>query len=80
MIVDPASSQVYGKNQTPDPAAAPLAKGERPVIPYERVRSLVVDAFTGATERQIEVGDGLIVLAIRKGQPIEEVFLRESFF
>ncbi|KAM0791843.1 hypothetical protein ACM66B_004100 [Microbotryomycetes sp. NB124-2] len=72
-------NMVYGKNQqadpTTDPEAAAQGKDARPVLSYDKVRSLVVDAFTGATERQIEVGDGLIVIALRKGQPIEETYL-----
>ncbi|KAK4048975.1 Proteasome subunit beta type-6 [Microbotryomycetes sp. JL221] len=68
-------NMVYGKNQQPDPALPAADKDARPVLEYDKVRSLVVDAFTGATERQIEVGDGLIVIALRKGQPIEETYL-----
>lgn len=42
-------------------------------LPREEVEQLVVDAFTGATERHIEVGDGLQMLIITKGG-IEEKY------
>lgn len=61
---------MYSKNQVPDPAAAPLEKGQRPIIPLERVVKLVTDAFTGATERHIEVGDGLEMFVIEKGKGV----------
>ncbi|ORY84746.1 nucleophile aminohydrolase [Leucosporidium creatinivorum] len=61
-------NMVYSKNQTADPSVAPLPKGERPVLPMETVLSLVIDAFTGATERHIEVGDGLQIWTIVKGE------------
>ncbi|KAI5477280.1 hypothetical protein MNV49_006577 [Pseudohyphozyma bogoriensis] len=64
-------NMVYSKNQTQDPSKPPLAKGERPDLPLDTVLALVTDAFTGATERHIEVGDGLEMFVIKKGQPIE---------
>lgn len=63
-------SQVYGKNQTLDPTAAPLEKGQRPDLPLDRVLGLVVDAFTGATERHIEVGDGLEMFVVEVGKGV----------
>lgn len=70
-------SQVYSKNQSADPNVAPLPKGERPVLPMETVLSLVIDAFTGATERHIEVGDGLQIWTIVKGEGAKLRELRE---
>jgi 20S proteasome subunit beta 6 len=36
------------------------------------VLSLVIDSFTGATERHIEVGDGLeIFIVLAKGRPMQ---------
>ncbi|KAM0749243.1 N-terminal nucleophile aminohydrolase [Meredithblackwellia eburnea MCA 4105] len=61
-------NMVYSKNQVPDPTVAPLEKGQRPVIQLEKVLALVTDAFTGATERHIEVGDGLEMFVIEKGK------------
>lgn len=57
---DPAADhrpprQVYDKNQVRDPALPALVPGERPIIELEKVLGLVTDAFTGATERHIEV-------------------------
>ncbi|GHJ88560.1 hypothetical protein NliqN6_4962 [Naganishia liquefaciens] len=49
-------NQIYFKNQTPAPGAEPFVPGR---LPLSTVLSLVVDAFTSATERHIEVGDGL---------------------
>jgi len=43
----------------------------------ETVLSLVVDAFTGATERHIEVGDGLQIWTIVKGEGAKLRELRE---
>ncbi|KAF5382623.1 hypothetical protein D9615_002762 [Tricholomella constricta] len=54
-------NQIYFKNQTPAPGTS------HPVhLPLSTVLSLVIDSFTSATERHIEVGDGLemyVVLA-----------------
>jgi len=49
---------------------------ERPVeyLPKEKVKGLVKDAFTGATERHIEVGDGLQLVTISKDGYQEEIF------
>ena len=48
--------QIYFRNQLPAPDAEPFIPGN---LPLATVLSLVVDSFTSATERQIEVGDGL---------------------
>lgn len=37
----------------------------------------MTDAFTGATERHIEVGDGLEMFVIEKGKGVRLVSLRE---
>ncbi|CAE6400549.1 20S proteasome subunit beta 6 [Rhizoctonia solani] len=48
-------NQVYFKNQ----------QGSHPdYLPLPRVLGLVIDSFTGATERHIEVGDGLEIYVI----------------
>jgi len=62
---------INGKNQKVDPNAPPPPL--RANLPLERVTALVTDAFTGATERHIEVGDGLEMFIIKKGQGIEVV-------
>lgn len=43
----------------------------------ETVLALVTDAFTGATERHIEVGDGLQIWTIVKGEGAKLRELRE---
>jgi len=56
--------QIYFKNQLPPPGGAHPKH-----LPLHDVLSLVIDSFTGATERHIEVGDGLeiyIVLAAHR--------------
>ena len=40
-------------------------------LELDRVISIVRDAFTSATERDIYTGDTLQVFIIRKGQPVE---------
>ncbi|KAF6755904.1 proteasome subunit [Ephemerocybe angulata] len=47
-------NQIYFKNQTPAPGTVFPQH-----LPLETVLSIVIDSFTGATERHIEVGDGL---------------------
>lgn len=42
-------------------------------LPREEVEQLVIDAFDGATERHIEVGDGLLMLIVTK-DGIEEKY------
>ncbi|KAJ6467189.1 20S proteasome subunit [Mycena vitilis] len=59
-------NQIYHKNQTPQPGSAHPTH-----LPLPHVLSLVIDSFTSATERHIEVGDGLEILD--KVQGITEV-------
>ncbi|KAH8928412.1 N-terminal nucleophile aminohydrolase [Atractiella rhizophila] len=54
---------VMGKNQS-DPSLV-VKNGERANLPLERVLAIVTDAFTGATERHIEVGDGLEIYVVK---------------
>lgn len=58
--------KIYYKNQKPS-ADAPF-----PVhLPLSHVLSIVTDSFTSATERHIEVGDGLeIYLILAKGKTL----------
>ncbi|KAJ3518189.1 hypothetical protein NLJ89_g35 [Agrocybe chaxingu] len=54
---------IYFKNQTPAPGTA-FPKH----LPLSTVLPLVIDSFTSATERHIEVGDGLeIYIVLSKG-------------
>ncbi|KAJ7903622.1 proteasome subunit [Mycena olivaceomarginata] len=60
-------NQIYFRNQTPAPGTSHPAH-----LPLAHVLSLVIDSFTSATERHIEVGDGLeiyVVLAKGSGAP-----------
>merc|ERR1719359_327260 len=61
-------NMVYKKNQVPDPSLPPPVPGERPEFELTEVQQLLTDAFTGAAERHIEVGDGLDMLVIEKGE------------
>jgi 20S proteasome subunit beta 6 len=62
-------NQIYFKNQTyPDPSLAPTP-GK---LPLSKVLSLVTDTFTSATERHIEVGDGLEIFVVVSGQQGED--------
>lgn len=45
----------------------------------EIVKGLVIDAFTGATERHIEVGDGLELFIVEKGKGVRVEYLGEFF-
>lgn len=58
-------AMVNGKNQLPPPGEEPLKFGERANLPLERVLGLVTDAFTGATEREIYVGDMMELYVVR---------------
>ncbi|KAF8133317.1 nucleophile aminohydrolase, partial [Boletus edulis] len=65
-------NQIYFNNQQPAPGTS------HPVhLPLPTILSIVIDSFTGATERHIEVGDGLemyVVLAKGRGvQGLEDV-------
>ncbi|KAF4577531.1 Proteasome subunit beta type-6 [Pleurotus pulmonarius] len=56
-------NQIYFKNQTPAPGTSHPSH-----LPLPTVLKLVIDSFTGATERHIEVGDGLeIYVVLAKG-------------
>jgi 20S proteasome subunit beta 6 len=74
-----------GKNIVPDPtdpnALKPVGHGERSNLPLDRVTDLIIDAYAGATERHIEVGDGFEMMVIRapdeaSGQVTMEVIRR----
>jgi len=52
-------NQIYFKNQQPPTGSAFPAH-----LPLERVLAIVTDSFTGATERHIEVGDGLEIYVV----------------
>lgn len=52
-------NQIYFKNQMP-----PLGGVHPQHLPLKEVLSLVIDSFTGATERHIEVGDGLEIYIV----------------
>jgi 20S proteasome subunit beta 6 len=43
-------------------------------LPVDKVEKLVKDAFTSATERHIEVGDGLQLVIVSKDEYREEIF------
>ncbi|GAA5845361.1 hypothetical protein JCM9279_004856 [Rhodotorula babjevae] len=60
-------NMIYKKNQVPDPSQPAPVAGERPEFELDEVKQLLTDAFTGAAERHIEVGDGLDMLVIEKG-------------
>ncbi|KAJ7659853.1 20S proteasome subunit [Mycena rosella] len=60
-------NQIYFKNQT-----APPGNAHPTHLPLPRVLSLVIDSFTSATERHIEVGDGLeMYVVLAKGSPLQ---------
>ncbi|WWD21192.1 hypothetical protein CI109_105676 [Kwoniella shandongensis] len=64
-------NQVYFKNQQPEPGAAPFVAGN---LPLSTILSLVVDSFTSATERHIEVGDGMeIYVVMNKGRTTDDL-------
>ncbi|KAI5849999.1 nucleophile aminohydrolase [Tricharina praecox] len=73
LIVPFLDNQVEFKNQYVPGTAFTQ---ERPVeyLSREKVKMLVKDAFTSATERHIEVGDGLQLVTISKDGYHEEVF------
>jgi len=68
-----AGSQVEFKNQCVPGTAFTQ---ERPVepLPRDKVEKLVKDAFTSATERHIEVGDGLQLVTVSSDGYQEEIF------
>lgn len=63
--------QIYFKNQVPEPGAAPRIPGN---LPLDTVLSIVIDSFTSATERHIEVGDGLeMYVVMNKGRKTDDL-------
>ncbi|GJE92585.1 proteasome subunit [Phanerochaete sordida] len=57
-------NQIYFKNQQ-----APVGSSHPVHLPLQDVLSIVIDSFTSATERHIEVGDGLeIYVIVAKGR------------
>lgn len=76
LIMPFLDNQVNFKNQyIPDSGEGhALQERERRPLAREEVEILVKDAFDGAVERHIEVGDGLQMMVITK-DGIEEVFL-----
>ncbi|GAA5985462.1 hypothetical protein JCM5350_004006 [Sporobolomyces pararoseus] len=68
-------NMVYKKNQTPLPGSKVPEPGQRPEFDLKEVLELVTDAFTGATERHIEVGDGLEMLVVEKGKKMRWITL-----
>lgn len=75
LIMPFLDNQVNYKNQYIPGSGEGHALEQRPVenLPRETVVALVKDAFTSATERHIEVGDGLQMLIITR-DGIEETF------
>lgn len=61
---------INGKNQQPAPGEPARSHLERSNLPLERVLGLVTDAFTGATEREIAVGDmmELYVVQVKRAE------------
>jgi len=76
LIMPFLDNQVNYKNQyVPGSGAGhDLEQRPREPLPKETVLKIVKDAFTSATERHIEVGDGLQMLIITK-DGIEETFM-----
>ena len=75
LIMPFLDNQVNFKNQYIPGSGEGLELAAKPADPLPRgkVESLVRDAFTSATERQIEVGDGLQMMVITK-DGIEELY------
>ncbi|KAK0566317.1 Proteasome subunit beta type-6 [Tilletia horrida] len=63
-------SQIMRKNQLPTPDHPLPVPG---TMPLPEVLNIVMDSFTSATERHIEVGDGLELFVVRtpKGSPVQ---------
>jgi len=62
-------NQIYFRNQTPAPGTSHPTH-----LPLPDVLSIVIDSFTSATERHIEVGDGLeMYVVLAKGRSTEEL-------
>ena len=75
LIMPFLDNQVNFKNQYMPGSGEGHDLQQRPIEPLsrDRVVGLVKDAFTSATERHIEVGDGLQMLVITKSG-IEEIY------
>ena len=58
-------SQVMFKNQN---STSERTVPEPGTLPLDESLKIVLDAFTSATERHIEVGDGLQILVLERGQ------------
>ena len=66
-----AHAQIYFKNQSPEPGAAPQIPGN---LPLSTVLGLVIDTFTSATERHIEVGDYLeMYIVMKEGRSTDDL-------
>ncbi|KAI0088629.1 proteasome subunit [Irpex rosettiformis] len=62
-------NQIYFKNQQ-----APAGQSHPLHLPLSDVLAIVIDSFTSATERHIEVGDGLeIYVVLTKGRPTQDL-------
>ncbi|KAI6101936.1 nucleophile aminohydrolase [Pisolithus sp. B1] len=60
-------NQIYFKNQQPVPGTVHPTH-----LPLQAVLALVIDSFTSATERHIEVGDGLeIYIILAQGRSLQ---------
>lgn len=60
-------NQIYFKNQRPAPGTSHPTH-----LPLHEVLALVIDSFTSATERHIEVGDGLeMYVVLAKGSSLQ---------
>ena len=59
-------NQVMFKNQMPTPETSIPEPGH---LPLPHALRIVMDSFTSATERHIEVGDGLEVFIVRSMKP-----------
>ncbi|KAA8905556.1 nucleophile aminohydrolase [Sphaerosporella brunnea] len=73
LIVPFLDNQVEFKNQYV-PGTNFTVEREVEYLPVDKVKKLVKDAFTSATERHIEVGDGLQLVTISKDGYQEELF------
>jgi 20S proteasome subunit beta 6 len=75
LIMPFLDNQVNYKNQYIPGSGEGLALAEKPKesLPKDVVLGLVKDAFTSATERHIEVGDGLQILIITKDGIEEQI-------
>lgn len=80
LIVPFLDNQVEFKNQHTREANGEFVEKAVHALPLEKVVKLVKDAFTSATERHIEVGDGLqLVVVTAAGGLNEEVhFLKQD--